>query len=318
MAHRRLTVMLVPHSHKRVREITVSHRALWIVVSCLVAGVLISAGYAVGFHLRTGPVEELTHVRGENTQLNARIRDISSSMIILKKRMDELSRKEEILRVVANLPQADSETSLMGVGGMYADDVRSNGVLSQAAKLGMDVHADIEQLLRQARFQQQSLQMIEESFRDDIEFRDHMPSIWPVSPSQVYISSSYGVRPDPYTRRRRMHKGIDLAGRIGAPIVATANGVVKTVVRGRYVGLMVHVDHLNGYETVYAHLSKALVRKGEHVARGQIIAEMGNSGRSTAPHVHYGVLHNGRTIDPSDFFYADGRATDPRDVLYPQ
>jgi murein DD-endopeptidase MepM/ murein hydrolase activator NlpD len=307
MAHRRLTIMLVPHNHKRVREINISHRAVWIAVSCLVVGIVASMGYAVGFHLRSGPLEQLTHVRRENHQLASRISDISRGMVILKNDMGDLGRRNEMLRVVANLPQASSETALMGIGGLYSDQIQGQGMLSQAAKLGMDVHADLEQLLRQAAFQQQNLETIENSFRDDIEFRDHLPSIWPVPPSQVYISSSFGTRADPYTGRRRMHKGLDLAGRTGVPIMTTANGVVKRVVRGRYIGLVVHVDHQNGYETIYGHLSKAVVRAGQKVARGQIIAEMGNTGRSTAPHLHYGVLRNGRAVDPQDFFSATSR-----------
>ena len=304
MAHRRLTLMVVPHSYKRVREITISYRTLWIALASLAVVALMSVSYAIGFHLRSGQEDELFHARHENLQLAGRIRDISSSVVTLKNQMDELVRKEEMLRVMANLPQMDQETLLMGVGGMYVDEAQGDGVLSEASRLGMDVHANIEQLLRQARFHQKSFETIEQSFSGSIEFRDHLPTIWPVSPSQVYISSSFGMRSDPFTGRRRMHAGVDLAGRTGTPVMATANGVVKNVVQGRYIGKVIQIDHLNGYQTLYGHMNRTYVQKGQRITRGQIIGELGNSGRSTGPHLHYGVIYNGRAVDPLDYFYA--------------
>jgi len=304
--------MIVPHNRKRIREITISQRTIIVAAVSLVMVALIGVGYAVGFHIRSHQRAELQNLRAENQQLSTRIHEMAGSVVTLKTQMGEIERREEMLRVLANLPRMDTETRMMGIGGPYEDSMIDQiGPLSQAARLGMDVHASVEQLLRQAQFQRQSFQNLEQAFRDSLEFRDHLPSIWPVPPSQVYISSSFGYRIDPYTGRRRMHKGLDLAGRTGTPIVATANGIVRRVTNGRYIGLVVQIDHLYGYNTVYGHMSKTLVKEGQHVTRGQIIGEMGNTGRSTGPHLHYSVVHNGHAVDPLNYFYAPQVATMP-------
>lgn len=303
MAQRRLTIMIVPHSHKRIREITISQRAVTVAAVALVAAVLLSLTYAVGFHIRSAQAEKLKRIERENTQLVDRIREMSGGVVSLKTQLNELSRKEEVLRVMANLPQPDEQARLMGIGGFAEDEEEMGGnTLSRAAQYGMEVHASIEQLLRQAEFQRRNFEYLEQAFNDSIEFRDHLPTIWPVPRTQVYISSSYGWRIDPYTGRRTMHRGIDLAGRPGTLIFATANGVVADVTVGRYIGLVIEMNHLYGYRTAYGHLSKAYVRKGQRITRGQVIGEMGRSGRTTGPHLHYSVIYNNRTVDPENYF----------------
>ena len=93
--------------------------------------------------------------------------------------------------------------------------------------------------------------------------------------------------------------------------MATADGVVRHTSNRRYIGNVVQIDHLYGYMTVYGHLNKILVTEGQQVSRGQIIAELGSSGRSTGPHLHYSVLHNRRAIDPLDYFYVSQVASYP-------
>jgi murein DD-endopeptidase MepM/ murein hydrolase activator NlpD len=100
-----------------------------------------------------------------------------------------------------------------------------------------------------------------------------------------------------------MHSGIDIINNVGTPVKATGKGKVVFVgVKGGY-GLEVEIDHGFGYRTVYAHLSKSMVKEGQTVTRNQVIAKSGNSGLSSGPHLHYEVLHNGQNLDPSEFFF---------------
>ena len=297
--------MIVPHSHKRVREITVSRRTLWILGAATIAAVALSLTYAVGFHVRSTHARRLEIALQENTVLNQRIQDISSGVANLRTHLNRLDERERMLRMLANLPQLDTETRLMGVGDDYEPEDHQNELMTQALRMGMDVQSNVETLLRQADLQRASFDRIESEFSDNIEYRDHLPSIWPVARTQCYISSGFGYRVDPFNGRRRIHKGVDLAGQTGTPVVATANGVVTTVYRGRYIGLEVKIDHGNGYVTQYGHLNAARVRVGQTVSRGQQIGDLGSTGRSTGPHVHYGVFINGRAVNPLDYFYAD-------------
>jgi len=119
-----------------------------------------------------------------------------------------------------------------------------------------------------------------------------------------YVSSPFGKRRDPMTRRRAMHKGVDIAAPLRTPIYATASGVVSFAGTKAAYGRMVEIDHGFGFVTRYAHLRQALVKTGERVTFHQKIATMGSTGRSTGSHVHYEVLYRGEQMDPVNFFEA--------------
>lgn len=122
-----------------------------------------------------------------------------------------------------------------------------------------------------------------------------------------WMSSRYGKRTDPFTGRIAWHAGVDFAGKMGSEIIAVASGVV-TWSSNRYgYGLMVEINHGNGYKTRYAHCKEAKVNVGEIVRKGDVIALMGSSGRSTGPHVHFEVHKNNRTVDPSKYIYRRSR-----------
>lgn len=119
-----------------------------------------------------------------------------------------------------------------------------------------------------------------------------------------WLSSYFGMRTHPLSGRREMHKGIDFAGKMGGPVIAVAKGVVTYAGKRYNYGNLVEIAHGNGYTTRYAHNSKILVSVGDTVEKGFQIAEIGSSGRSTGPHVHFEVLQNGREINPVRFIRA--------------
>ncbi|CAD5266887.1 MULTISPECIES: M23 family metallopeptidase [unclassified Imperialibacter] len=117
------------------------------------------------------------------------------------------------------------------------------------------------------------------------------------------VSSAFGQRKDPFDKKTKMHLGIDIVTPTGTAIVATAEGMVEKVINDPDgYGIMVTLKHHEGYQTVYAQLSEAKVKVGDSVKKGQLIALSGSSGRSTAPHLHYEVIHNGKRVDPSQYF----------------
>ena len=126
-----------------------------------------------------------------------------------------------------------------------------------------------------------------------------MPSGKPVSDG--WLSSKYGKRNDPFTGKQDFHKGLDFAGKKGSEVVTVGDGVVSWAGKRSGYGNMIEVNHGNGYATRYGHNQKHLVKVGEKVKKGQQIALMGSTGRSTGPHVHFEVLHNGKTVNPSRY-----------------
>jgi murein DD-endopeptidase MepM/ murein hydrolase activator NlpD len=134
-----------------------------------------------------------------------------------------------------------------------------------------------------------------------------IPAIQPVSNKNLKrLSSYFGYRTDPIYKVRKFHEGIDFSAPVGTPIYATGDGVVKEVAPSNQgYGNTLVIDHGYGYETMYAHIHQFKVKQGEKVKRGQLIATLGNSGKSTAPHLHYEIWKNGNKINPIHFFFND-------------
>jgi murein DD-endopeptidase MepM/ murein hydrolase activator NlpD len=116
-----------------------------------------------------------------------------------------------------------------------------------------------------------------------------------------WVTSNFGYRTSPFTGRREFHRGLDIATRSGTPILAPADGVVIFAGPKRLSGNMIIIDHGHGMTTNYGHIKQAHKKKGERVKRGDVIAEVGNTGRSTGPHLHYEVLLNGVSVNPEKY-----------------
>ena len=132
---------------------------------------------------------------------------------------------------------------------------------------------------------------------------DRVPSIMPVKGDRPWLSSQFGWRKDPFTGLREFHNGLDIAGAVKEPIIAPAEGKVVDAAADRYLGKFVKIDHGDGVQTLYGHLHGFTVKKGQKVKRGQVIGYLGNTGRSTGPHLHYSVLKDDRYVDPMEYIW---------------
>ncbi len=145
-----------------------------------------------------------------------------------------------------------------------------------------------------------------------------MPIIMPVDRRRISIRSGFGWRRDPFTKGYRFHQGLDLAGRIGTPIYATADGLVLDPYVNSSMsgyGNVVVINHGFGYQTLYGHLSKILVKPGDKVKRGQIIGHMGSTGRSKGPHLHYEIHYKGTPVNPINYLYFSLSPDEYQDII---
>ncbi len=134
----------------------------------------------------------------------------------------------------------------------------------------------------------------------------NIPSIQPIANKQLsLLTASYGMRMNPFYKTLKSHQGVDYTIPEGTRIFATADGVVKSIVTNSTAGKEIVIDHGNGYTTSYSHISATKVSKGKRVKRGDIIALSGNTGLSTAPHLHYEVSYNGMRVDPIHYFFME-------------
>jgi murein DD-endopeptidase MepM/ murein hydrolase activator NlpD len=165
-----------------------------------------------------------------------------------------------------------------------------------------DFIRSLDQLASELDDREQRLRVLEDYFMTRNLEKNVVPAGWPVR--KGWVSSYYGTRTDPFTGRRAMHHGMDFAGKEGSEVLAVASGVVTFSGKHYGYGEMVEISHGNGYITRYAHNRENLVKAGDVVEKGQAIALMGSTGRSTGPHVHFEVLKNGRGVDPGSYIRA--------------
>jgi len=195
----------------------------------------------------------------------------------------------------SNLPEKEFDfSSGLSVGGLEAQnnaDFQFSGLLNHIDVIDKDLKKKQGQLNR--------LEIV-------LNNRHHIEQLYisgrPTKGKGSWLSSPFGIRKDPFNGRLRQHKGIDIAGFMGMPIISTAAGVVTEAGKRGGYGLMVEIQHGNGFATRYAHTQSVSVAVGDIVEKGQEIAIMGSSGRSTGPHVHYEVLKNDRQINPNYYF----------------
>jgi murein DD-endopeptidase MepM/ murein hydrolase activator NlpD len=242
-------------------------------------------------------------------EFKSNYKNVTSNLDILKERlsqidaqMEKIEEKDKAVRTYAGMPEIDKDIRKLGIGGRSLESEIFNDNLAPAVNRELSVlEMDVERLSREVNFELSSYASIYDKVRDDIQRITHIPSIRPVNGG--YMNSSFGYRNDPIDGVRRFHQGQDITVSTGAPIYAPADGKVK---RAYYVGGFgnhIKLDHGFGYTTILAHMSKLYVKYGQKVNRGDIIGLSGNTGRSTAPHLHYEIHYYGTPQNPLDYFF---------------
>jgi murein DD-endopeptidase MepM/ murein hydrolase activator NlpD len=246
--------------------------------------------------------KRLKEFKSHYSSVTGNIDAIQSRLKVLDQQILDIEEKDKAVRSYAGMPVVDRDIRKLGVGGVSLKGSRIlNNLAPAVSKEISALHLDIEKLSRQVNFELASYETIYEKVKGDIDRIRHIPSIRPVSGG--FLNSSFGYRQDPIDDVRRFHQGQDITVPSGTPIFAPADGVVK---RAYYIGGFgnhVKLGHSSGYTTTFAHLSKIFVRHGQKINRGDIIGETGNTGRSTAPHLHYEVHFRGNPKNPIDYFF---------------
>lgn len=217
----------------------------------------------------------------------------------LKSNLVELNTFEKKIRIIANLEKTVEQRNLFGVGGSVPDDLDATIDLKQRHNsLIREMHEQVEQLDQATTNQAEGF----DSLFNFIEGQRNLLACTPaISPSTGWITSRFGYRISPFTGQREFHKGVDIASRKGTPIIASADGIVSSISFKGQLGRVLIIDHGHGMVTRYAHIDKALKKRGEPVKRGETIALVGSSGRTTGPHLHYEVHLNGIPMNPARY-----------------
>jgi len=234
--------------------------------------------------------EQLAHYQMEFRKMAKRLGEVENQMV-------RLQAFDQKLRIIANLePPSQKGFGLRGTGGPEPFALQGKGsLLSSTDVLLGSMDEDLNKLKVEAMEQEESFVVLESFLKDQQVLLAHTPAI---APTRGWVTSGFGYRRDPFTGRRMFHEGLDIAARVGTPIVATADGVVLVAGWREGYGKTVEINHGFGYSTRYGHCSKIVVKPGQHVKRGEVIAYVGSTGRSTAPHLHYEVRIKGKPVNP--------------------
>ncbi len=297
MAGEKFSVLIVPSSGGRPRQFSISKLSIYISAVLVLAFLGINAFFTYGFFSKTYQNQTVANLVQENEYLASRVSYFSSEIENLKSNYAFMVDREKEIRTIFDLPTIDPQERALGVGGPV---FQPEDPPSYSRQIAYDTENRLDELIRLSSFETEQYDTIYNALIKRKEDLDHIPSIMP---SQGYVTRGFGVQPDPFTGIKRMHSGIDVCNREGTPICASANGTVERITRMGQLGLTLIVDHGNGIKTYYGHISKATAKRGQKVERGEKIAEMGNSGRSTGPHLHYSVQIKGRWVNPMDYIF---------------
>jgi murein DD-endopeptidase MepM/ murein hydrolase activator NlpD len=294
--------LYVPDDHSGVKPFQLRR---WVALALAGAGVallLLSIAYVAGLPEGASWRPGGSPLAVENQMLRHQVDHLNGKVADLRGSLDEVYQLQGILAEAVDLEPIDPETYRAGIGGRgplasTAADLELSGLKDALPTEGVrELDFEIDQLLRQARIQRQGFEAILDTLATRSIQRQHVPSIRPCDAG--WLSSRFGMRKDPFTEKQTFHRGIDYSLPVGSPVRVTGDGVVAVVQRQRGLGKVLKIDHGHGVVTVYAHLNKILVEKGQQVQRGDIVAESGNTGRSTAPHLHYEIHINNRAVNP--------------------
>lgn len=313
----RLTLLVLRDAQHSVKQI---HLSKPLMIAVPAAAILSIAGLIVSLQIQSAhsisqleqqlTLKSLEALKMEVTvtdkdeaieRLNKAILQLSGEAEQTKAQMERVQQLEqELQQFIEKHGSLSGQTSSIPdeakehVGGEFIA-VHENEMLS-VAKDAQDDFEEIQQLI--SRMERHIPRTLDQALETQ-EKREGMPSLWPTTSKR--LTSNFGYRSDPFTGRSAYHAGIDIAGKTGDPVYAAGAGVVTAAERSGARGLYIVVQHPNGLETWYMHLSKIDVSVGEHVGQGESIGKLGSSGRSTGPHLHFQVVKNNRTIDPMPY-----------------
>ncbi len=292
------TVLLLPSGSAQARQVQASPRAVLLVI-----GAIVFAVAATIFVVDGGPERiQARDLARKNQVMAEELAGIRQQVASLEGEVEALAEQNAQARSLAGLASIDAEVLQAGVGGPGTITPRSHPLWGLDSLYSQDAFAtsfDLTALQRRVQLLGTSLTEAADSLNSHQDWLESLPSILP---ARGYVSSGYSTsRVHPIHHMPLPHEGIDIATAQGTPIIATAKGTVSSTRRRDGYGLTVIIEHGFGYETLYGHASQILVRAGQEVERGEVIALVGRTGITTGANVHYEVRQNGRPTNPLRF-----------------
>jgi murein DD-endopeptidase MepM/ murein hydrolase activator NlpD len=270
------TIIFVPHARARFRKLTISSRFLGLAAAAAATLVAASIAFGWAYFASARKDRQYRFAVAENERLRSSAAVLHERLDGITKQLSAFEARTRRLAIVAGL----SDSVSGGVGGP--------GIEPDAAAAWSDQSALLDS----------RLSLLETQFSRRSALIASTPTVWPV---HGVVTSAYGLRTDPFTGGASAHEGIDISTSRGEPVLATADGTVLLSGWAGEFGRAIEIVHNDRYVTLYGHLQQTLVAEGQRVRRGDRVGLVGSTGRSTAPHLHYEVHLDGRTVNPLEY-----------------
>jgi murein DD-endopeptidase MepM/ murein hydrolase activator NlpD len=293
------TLLILPKKHSSAKKMSLSS-ALVKGVSFFMMGLILMMMYFSYdyIHIRREHAE-LKRLKLQTAEQKKQIDGLVAKVDQFASKMEDLKQFDKKVRIMANLETRRDREQLLGIGGPVSEEKRLHALMENDDRAMIaGVGRQVDRLMEEASSREQSFVSLLAFLKERKSLLAATPSVWPVI---GWVTSEFGWRTSPFGNDREFHKGLDIATKYGRMIQAPADGVVAEVSYQQDVGQMIQIDHGHGVATFYGHLSKAIVRPGATVRRGDRIGYVGNSGRSTGSHLHYAVLLKGVPVNPRKY-----------------
>ncbi len=294
MKFKRFKLIYLPEGTSTKREFFIGKKHILIYLSVVLAIFFTLSGGSAYLFNSWFNAKKISALSFKNIKLEKQLKIAREKIEGLTQKTELLAESTGELRAYVHLPLLDADLLKVGIGGALPYQPSD----STGAE---DLLARLDQLERQVGLQENSLVEVKTGLEDQAAMLKSLPSLRPVSGGA--FSSLFGNRRDPINGRWDKHPGVDINCAHGTPVHAPADGVVIHAEREPAYGNVIVIDHGHGYRTLYAHLSRFYVSKGDRVTRSETIGAVGSTGRSTGSHLHYEVMHKGQYVDPLDYMF---------------
>lgn len=296
MTTKKITILILPDGSSRTRQLKVPKAIFWVGLIIMLAASGGLSWILKDYWVIKKKMPLLAEFEKKNKNQAVQLTALATKVDGMNNKMLKLRNFENRLRVMVNLEPNDDNTQFLGIGGSDPALLNPEYVLKEGhRKLVRVMHNSLDNLDDEVTGRTKDLGELCRFFENQKSLLACTPSVWP---TKGWVSSRFGYRISPFTNTKEFHHGLDICTRVGAPIVAPADGVVSNIGKDYGYGNVMTINHKYGIKTRYAHLKKVLVKKGQSVKRGEEIALVGTTGRTTGPHLHYEVKLNGVAVDP--------------------
>lgn len=294
---KKVTFLVIPDISSKPKRFQISKNLIkGIIFSCLITITLLCVLVFKYFRIKK-QLTDIEQIKEANRFQKLHLTSLTKEIEDLGERLGQIRSSNIKLQILAGIKKPENSKQVFSIGGGIADGMYEFSKVN-LSRLIDQMHNELENLELEIDHQEEAIFEMTTLIEERKSILDSTPAIWPTN---GWVTSSFGYRNSPFTGKRVMHYGIDIASRRGTPIIATARGIVTFSGIKEDYGKVIVINHGYGFSSLYGHNSVNLVKAGNRVQRGDIIAHLGNTGRSTSPHLHYEIRIEGTPVNPKHY-----------------